>query len=247
MLFDGKVAVVTGAEACAKKLASEGATVVVADINDSNGERVVAEIRATGAQSSFVQVDVSSADAVAAMVRHAVDTHGGLHLAVNDAGLGHSPTPFHEIPIDTFDHLLAVNVRGVILCMRQELAQFVLQGTGGAIVNMASVSGLKGSAGMGAYVATKHAVVGITRTAGIDYADRRIRVNAVAPGPIITPAMRGYPQEQQDKWVSTIPMGRMGTPEDIAEAVSFLLSDKAAFVTASIMEVDGGYLQAGRL
>ncbi|MCU1344908.1 MAG: 2,5-dichloro-2,5-cyclohexadiene,4-diol dehydrogenase, partial [Acidimicrobiia bacterium] len=154
--------------------------------------------------------------------------------------------PFHELALETFDGLLALNLRGVILCMREELAHFVEQGRG-AIVNMASVSGEKGSAGMGAYVATKHAVIGITRTAGIDYAARNIRVNAVAPGPIMTPAMRGYPQEQQDKWNRMVPMGRMGEASEIAEMVTFLLSDKAAFITATVMEVDGGYMQAGRV
>ncbi|MCU1346078.1 MAG: 2,5-dichloro-2,5-cyclohexadiene,4-diol dehydrogenase, partial [Acidimicrobiia bacterium] len=162
MFFSDKVAVVTGAasglgEACARKLAAEGAAVVVADVDVDNGTRVVAEITALGGRSSFVATDVTQPEAVAAMVRHAIDTHGGLDLAVNNAGLGHTPAPFHELALETFDGLLALNLRGVILCMREELAQFVDLGPG-AIVNMASVSGEKGSAGMGAYVATKHAV-----------------------------------------------------------------------------------------
>jgi NAD(P)-dependent dehydrogenase (short-subunit alcohol dehydrogenase family) len=129
--------------------------------------------------------------------------------------------------------------------MREELAHFVAHG-GGAIVNMASGTGLKASEGLSAYVAAKHAVVGLTRNGAIDYATRNIRVNAIAPGTILTPQMQSYPRQQQDKWASLIPMGHMGTPDDIAEAVAFLLSDNAAFITGTVMEVDGGYMQASR-
>lgn len=248
MRFANKVAVVTGGasgigEACAVLLAAEGAAVVVADVDDHNGARVVAEITAGGGTASYLHVDVASADDVEAMVAHAVATYGGLHLAVNNAGLGHAPARLHEIPLETWDRLLAIDLRGVMLCMRAELAHFVEHG-GGAIVNMASGTGLKASRGLAAYVAAKHGVVGLTRNGAIDYATDNIRVNAVAPGTILTPQMRSFPAEQQEIWARSIPMARTGETNEIAEAVAYLLSDVAGFVTGAVLEVDGGYMQA---
>jgi NAD(P)-dependent dehydrogenase (short-subunit alcohol dehydrogenase family) len=247
MDFTGRVALVTGAasgigEACAKTLATRSAAVVVADIDTVNGNRVVSEIRATGQVASFISTDVTNADQVDASVRHAVETHGGLHLAVNNAGIGCTPTPFHETPLETWDMLWAINLRGVMLCMRAELAHFVQHG-GGAIVNMASGAGLKAAWGLGPYVMTKHGVIGLTRNASLEYANQGIRVNAIAPGPILTPAMRAFPQEQQDIWSAPVPMKRLGTPTEIAASVAFLLSDEASYTTGLIMENDGGYLQ----
>lgn len=248
MGFDGKVAIVTGGasgigEACAKQLAIEGAAVVVADVDSANGERVRAEIGSAGGTASFVRTDVSAPEDVHRLVEHAVAEHGGLHLAVNNAGLGHPPAPLHLIDMETWDRLFAINLRGVMLCMREEIAHFVEHG-GGAIVNMASGTGLKASPGLAAYVTTKHGIVGLTRNGAIDYAKAGIRVNAVAPGTISTPQMRSFPQEQQDVWAAMIPQGRMGQPQEIADAVSFLLSDRAAFITGTVLEVDGGYMQA---
>lgn len=248
MTFNGKVAIVTGGasgigEACAKQLAAEGAAVVVADVDCDNGERVAAEIDSVGGTSSFLRTDVSVAEDVRHLVEHAVATHGGLHLAVNNAGMAHAPAPLHLIDLETWDRLFAINLRGVLLCMREELAYFVDHG-GGSIVNMASGTGLKASPGLAAYVTTKHGIVGLTRNGAIDYAKSGIRVNAIAPGTIATPQMRSFPQEQQDIWAAMIPQGRMGQPQEIAEAVSYLLSDKAAFITGIVLEVDGGYMQA---
>lgn len=216
---------------------------MVADVDDDNGARVVTEITAKGGTASYLHVDVASADDVQAMVAHAVATYGGLHLAVNNAGLGHAPTRLHEIPLETWDRLLAIDLRGVMLCMRAELAHFVEQG-GGSIVNMASGTGLKASRGLAAYVTAKHGVVGLTRNGAIDYATDNIRVNAVAPGTILTPQMSSFPAEQQAAWTRSIPMSRMGQPAEIAEAVAYLLSEAAGFVTGTVLEVDGGYMQA---
>jgi NAD(P)-dependent dehydrogenase (short-subunit alcohol dehydrogenase family) len=247
MDFTGKVALVTGAasgigEACAKVLASHGAAVVVADIDVANGERVVGELRADGATASFWATDVADADHVEALMRHIIATHGGLHLAVNNAGIGCAPTLFHETPLETWDLLYGINLRGVMLCMRAELAHFVQHG-GGAIVNTASGAGMKAAWGLAPYVMTKHGVIGLTRNAALEYADKGIRVNAVAPGPILTPAMRAFPQEQQDMWSAPVPMKRLGKPEEIGMSVAFLLSDDASYTNGLTMEIDGGYLQ----
>lgn len=250
MTLCGNVAIVTGAasgigEACAKKVAQEGAAVVVADRDEANGRRVAGEIRAGGGESSFFLVDVCSASEVERAVAHTVATHGALHLAVNNVGMAHAPAPLHQIPIATIDRIFSVNLRAVMLCMREELAHFVAHG-GGAIVNISSVAGLKASEGFAAYAAAKHGVVGLTRNGALEYATQNIRINAIAPGSIRTPPMRSQPQELQDKHNGMSPMARMGTPEEIANAVAFLLSDQASYITGTVVEVDGGFMQASR-
>ena len=173
------------------------------------------------------------------MVDFAVETFGGLHLAFNNAGIVQQHLPFHEIPEDTFRSILEVNVLGVAFCLQAETAYFLKQG-GGAIVNTSSGGGITGVPGGGSYVASKHAVVGITRTAALDYAAQGIRINAIAPGLTRTPMVAGMPQAQQDKLTALMPLGRLCEPGEIAETVAFLLSDKASYISGAIYPVDGG-------
>jgi NAD(P)-dependent dehydrogenase (short-subunit alcohol dehydrogenase family) len=203
-------------------------------------------ITENGGNATFVQVDVSNTTEVEAMISKAVETYGRLDCAYNNAGVTQRAyPPTGEFPEDDWHRVLAINLTGVWLCMKYEIPQMLKQG-GGAIVNTASVAGLVGLAGRSAYVASKHGVVGITRTAALEYAKQGIRVNCVCPGYIRTPMVAYVIQHEgrhlEEQIVAREPIGRLGTPEEIAETVVWLCSDAASFVTGHTMTVDGGYV-----
>ena len=248
--MDGKVALVTGAgsgigQATALTFAREGAKVVVADVNAQGGEETASKIKESGGESIFVHADVSSATDVEAMVSDTVEAFGRLDFAHNNAGISSQGRggPSHEHPEDLWDRVIDINLKGVWLCMKYEIPQMLEQG-GGAIVNTASIAGLVGLRNAGAYVASKHGVVGLTKTAALEYAQLGIRVNCVCPGYIETSMTAEIlsDTERRTQILAAEPIGRVGTPVEIAEAVVWLCSDAASFVTGHAMTVDGGYV-----
>ena len=246
MTLENSGALVTGAgsglgRAIAPRLAKDGANVVVSDISDEGGATTVDSIRAAGGKATFIQADVSDADSVEALISRSVEYLGGLDLAVNNAGIAHTPGDLHELSIAEWDSVMGVDLRGTFLCMRGELAHMVGAGHG-KIVNMASNAGAKNAPGMAAYTAAKHGVVGLTKNAALQYARRNIQVNAVGPGTILTEGIIAFGADQQEKWADLIPVGRMGKPEEVAAAVAYLLSDEAGFVTGHTLLIDGGLM-----
>jgi len=245
--FEGRVALVTGGgsgigRATSLAFANEGAKVVVDDINVQGGEETLRLIKSAGGDAIFVKADVSKAAEVEAMVHRAIEIYGRIDCAFNNAGVGEPLKRLSKTSEDNWDRLMATNLKGVYLCMKYEIPHMYKQGKG-AIVNTASLAGLKGLSGQAAYAASKHGVVGLTKSAALEYAGASIRINAVCPGvidtPLIAPNMRDRPQVQK-AYVDMEPIGRLGKPEEIAAAVLWLCSDEASFVIGSCFSVDGG-------
>jgi NAD(P)-dependent dehydrogenase (short-subunit alcohol dehydrogenase family) len=253
-ILDRKVALVTGGasgigRATSLAMAREGARVAVADRTEESAAATVALINAAGGQAIAIGGDVTNEDQVAALVARTVAAYGRIDCAFNNAGVaGNAVGPgrqrLHELSQASFDAMLAINLRGVFLCMKHEIAQMLGQGGGGAIVNTASIAGLIGLATSGHYVAAKHGVVGLTKTAAIEYAQDGIRVNCVNPGYITTPMTEEVVQTRFEALMAKVPMNRMGGPDEIAEAVVWMCSDKASFMTGASQVVDGGYFAA---
>ena len=247
--LNGKVAVVTGGTSgigreTAILFAKAGAKVVVAGRREAKGEETVEKIRGEGAEALFVQTDVSKASDVQALIEKTAVEYGHVDIAFNNAGIEGPFGPIIRQSEEDFDRTISVNLKGVWLCLKYEIRQMLKQATGGAIVNMASVLGLVGSSGVSAYSASKHGVIGLTKTAALENAKAGIRVNAVCPGFVETPmsdrtlrvpAARKYA-------LSCHPIGRLGNSMEIAQAVLWMCSEDASFMTGESLVLDGGFL-----
>ena len=249
--LDGKVALVTGAgsgigEQIARLFARQGAAVVIGDVGEAGGTRVAEAIVQAGLRARYLHLDVSDASSVAAAVRACVEGFGGLHILVNNAGIGYVGDAL-ETDEREYEKLMAVNVKGVFLCSQAALAHMVAHG-GGVIVNMASVAGQVGVSRRFAYGASKGAVIAMTKSMAVDFVKRGIRVNCICPGTIDTPFVQGYlarfHSHNRDETLASLqarqPMGRLGRPQEIAHAALYLASDEASFAMGSAMVVDGG-------
>ena len=223
---------------------AEGASVVVADVDVERGEETVAEIERNGGVAVFVRADVADPDDATALVAAAVRHFGRLDYAFNNAGVEGTPMPTADCDLDNWNRTIAVNLTGVFLCMRAEIPAMLDSG-GGAIVNNSSVAGLVGFAGIPAYAASKHGVLGLTKAAALEYATQGIRVNAVCPGVIQTEMITRFTHGDATAaaaLLETEPIGRLGTPDEIAESVIWLCSDRSSYVTGQALAVDGGFV-----
>lgn len=247
--LEGKVALVTGASsgigrASAQAFAQDGAKVLVADIDADGGNETVHMIQEAGGEALFVRADVSDGAAVEAMVQTAVQTWGRLDCAHNNAGIAEERVRTAELTEEVWDRTIDINLKGVWLCMKHEILQMLEQG-GGAIVNTSSVVGLVAVMRQPAYVASKHGIIGLTKAAALEYARKGIRVNAVCPGPVLTPALESYMRASPEvgrHLKGQNPSGRLGTTEEVAQAVVWLCSDKASYMTGHALAIDGGVL-----
>lgn len=248
-LLDGKVALVTGAtsgigKAVALGFAEHGAKVIVAGRREAEGRAVVEAIRATGGVADFVGVDVADASQVEGMVRRGVELFGEINVAFNNAGIGSSSPRLADLDEDDFDRIFNTNVRGTFLCLKHEIAQMLKQGNGGAIINTTSIEADSALGNSAIYTASKHAILGFTKAAAVDYGRDGIRVNALSPGMIVTPLAEAWGGDAADlpQVLRRIPLGGFGMPEDIVGSAVFLASDLSRYSTGSVVTADGGYL-----
>lgn len=242
-----QVALITGGggglgRAMALALAATGARIMVADVSDELGQAAASAVVAAGGEAAYVPVDVADADSVEAMVRSTVARFGRLDYAINNAGIGGVQTRTAEYPEDAWHQVMAINLTGVWQCMRFEIPQMLAQGSG-VIVNVSSVAGLVPLKGNSAYTASKHGVVGLTKAAALEYIRKGIRINALCPGytrtPLVEQLFDGRPQAEE-RLTDFMPIGRLGTPEEIAAAVVYLCSDSTAFMVGHALVLDGG-------
>jgi len=240
--FEGKTAFITGAasgigRSAAIAFAAEGARVVVTDRSEAALQETAARVRAIGGEVLAISCDVSRPEQVEAAVAQTIATFGRLDCAFNNAGVENTASPLHEIQLEEWDRILNVNLRGAFVCMKHEM----LRQGGGVVVNTSSGAGIRGVAGGASYSASKHAMIGMTKSAALDYAKKNIRVNCVLPGNIATPMMERFTAGDIQKAIDLEPVGRLGKPEEIAEAVLWMSSDLGGFVTGASIVVDGGW------
>ena len=248
-MLDGKVSLITGAgsgigRATARIFAREGARLVLADVADEGGNETLKMVKDAGAQGLYVRCDVANETAVEALVARAVTEYGRLDCAFNNAGIGGAGRLTHEYSLAEWNRVMAINLTGVWLCMRAEIAQMLKQKSG-VIVNTSSIMGLTGAIRVPAYTAAKHGVAGLTKAAALEYARHGIRINAVCPAPIYTPLLMSAFEKRpdmEDRYARSEPMKRIGQPDEVGEAVAWLCSDRASYVTGLPMPVDGGYM-----
>lgn len=248
MLFKNKTTIVTGAasgigKSTAELYAKEGANVVLSDVDEKKGNAAVETINKNGGNAIFIKADVSSHDDCRSLVEQTVKHFGRLDVACNNAGIGGEQNPIADYSIENWNKVIAVNLSSVFYCMKYEI-KAMLEGGGGSIVNIASILGNTSFENSAAYVSAKHGVVGLTKNAAVEYAKKNIRVNSVGPAFIHTPLIAELEKDKEalNFLVSLHPIGRLGKPEEVAELVIWLSSDKASFVTGSYYPVDGGYL-----
>ncbi|MFJ4029921.1 SDR family NAD(P)-dependent oxidoreductase [Paenarthrobacter sp. NPDC089989] len=245
--FQGKTALVTGGgsglgEAISKDLANNGVNVVVVDVNLDAATRVAGEITASGGTAVPFKANTAVAEDSKKAVDFAVETYGALNYAVNNAGIGGANAPVGEVDIEDWDRVIAINLSGVLYGMRYQVPAILEAGAAeGAIVNMASIHGTVAALGNAAYTAAKHGVVGLTKNAAAEYGAQGLRINAIGPGYIETPLLANAPKEVISGLEAKHSLGRLGRPEEIANVTTFLLSDKASFMTGSYVLADGGY------
>lgn len=245
--FEGKVALITGSasgigRATAMKFAEQGAAVVVSDIDEKGGEQTLRMVKDCTEKAIFVKADISQEQEVKALVEKTIEAFGRLDYAINNAGVEGKMGTIQETPVEEFEKVININLKGVWLCMKYELPYLLKQG--GAIVNLSSIAGLVGFNGLAPYVASKHAVVGLTKTAAIEYSKLGVRVNAISPAVIMTPMVERFAEDSPEAYKLTVgahPIGRVGQVDEVAETVVWLCSEASSFVTGIVVPVDGGY------
>lgn len=241
-----KTVIITGAasgigKATAELFSGEGANVIISDIQEAQGKSVAENIISAGGKASFIKTDVARPEDMEALVDFAIRTYGKLDVAVNNAGIGGELNPIADMSIEGWQKVIAVNLNSLFYGMKYQI-QAMLKGGGGSIVNISSILGAAGFAGSAAYTAAKHGVVGLTKTAALEYSAMGIRINAVGPGFIDTPLLNALDVETKKQLVALHPIGRLGKSEEVAELIYWLGSDKSSFVTGSYYPIDGGYL-----